>query len=105
MQVLMQIQLTGDISNTPIPIDHQVRSLDPVFGENERRRPGIRTSFQGGDQRRRYRRCSSSAVAVRAKTFEDAAGGVDVGPEVPVGDPESFVPLQELLRTLPRRAD
>jgi hypothetical protein len=30
----MQIQLAGDIGNTPIPIDHQVRSLAPVLREN-----------------------------------------------------------------------
>jgi hypothetical protein len=30
-QVLVQIQLAGDIDDTPIPIDHQVRSLNPVL--------------------------------------------------------------------------
>src|SRR5271167_3790677 len=30
-QVLMQIQLTGHFGNTPIPVDHQMRGLDPVL--------------------------------------------------------------------------
>lgn len=30
-QVLVQIQLPGHISNPPIPVDHQMRRLNPVL--------------------------------------------------------------------------
>jgi hypothetical protein len=33
-RVLMQIQLTGNLGNTPIPVDHTMRCLDRVAGDN-----------------------------------------------------------------------
>jgi hypothetical protein len=39
-----------------------------------------------------------------AELFDNATSGIDIGPEMPVADPESFTALEDLLRAFLRRA-
>jgi len=48
-------------------------------------------------------RISRLRLDVRTKSIEDESDGINVRPKVPVGDPESFAPLEQSLRALPAR--